>query len=153
MKYAIYIIIAVLAFIFLYFGVLNREQPQSGTTEQTRESADQQADWETRTDNQPPVTVKVTPVEFGKDFQTWKFRLVFDTHAGSLDDDLLQVATLGDDQGNPYRPTAWEGPGPGGHHREGVLVFEAINPTPSSVEFKIKNVGGIPERSFKWIIE
>ncbi len=106
--------------------------------------------WETKTDDQPPVTVKVTPVEFGNNVQTWKFQIVFDTHSGSLDEDLLRVAVLTDDNGNEYPPTAWEGTGPGGHHREGVLIFNAINPLSPSVELKIKGVGGIPERLFRW---
>lgn len=153
MKYVIYIIIGIFAVLLIYLGVLNREQPQSKTTEQTRESANTQADRETQADDQPPVAIKVTPVELGKNFQKWRFQLVLDTHAGSLDDDLLQVAALVDNKGNVYQPKAWEGPGPGGHHREGALIFEAINPMPSSVELKIKNVGGVPERSFKWNLE
>lgn len=112
--------------------------------------ANTQQKWETRTDAEPPVTVTVTPLEFGKDFQTWKFVLAFGTHSGSLDDDLMKTAILIDTSGNTYQPTAWEGAGPGGHHREGVLVFDAIYPTPASVTLKIKDVGGIPQRLFKW---
>jgi hypothetical protein len=85
--------------------------------------------------------------------KTWKFQVVFDTHSGSLDDDLLTVASIVDDRGNAYQPTVWEGPGSGGHHREGALTFEAINPVPSYLELKIKDVGGIPERSFRWVFE
>jgi len=106
--------------------------------------------WDTKTDEQPPVTVVLTPIELGKNIGTWKFAIVFDTHSGSLDDDMLAVATLVDDKGNTYRPTAWEGSDPGGHHREGVLVFTAIDPMPPYVELKIRNVGSVPERSFTW---
>lgn len=112
-----------------------------------------QNNWETKINDQPPVTIKVTPVKFGKDAQIWKFDIVFDTHSVELDQDLMQIATLVDDKENVYRPTAWEGAGPGGHHREGILVFDPINPFPQSVELKIKDVGGIPERSFKWNIQ
>ena len=112
-----------------------------------------QGNWLTKTDDQPPVTINVTPVEFGKDAKTWKFQLVFDTHSSSLDDDLLKMVSLWDNQGNSYQPIAWEGSGPGGHHREGALVFAAINPVPTNIELKIKNVGGIPERLFIWNTE
>ena len=99
------------------------------------------------------MTVKVTPVEFGQDAQTWKFRIVLDTHSGSLDDNLLRVAVLTDDKGKVYEPVAWEGAEPGGHHREGVLMFNAVQPMPESIEIKIKNVGGVPERSFAWSLK
>lgn len=62
--------------------------------------------WETKTDDRPPVTIKITPVEFGKEAETWKFQVVLDTHSESLDDDLLVVASLTDDRGNIYQPIA-----------------------------------------------
>lgn len=149
------IILALVFLLYYYFEVYQfRKQTSPPQNKQLEQSAGMaQKQWETKSDDQPPVTVKVTPVELGADRETWKFQIVFDTHSGSLDDDLLAVASLVDDKGNMYRSTVWEGPEPGGHHREGVLVFEAINPAPSYVELKIKNVGGIPERSFKWNLE
>jgi len=83
---------------------------------------------------------------------TLDFEIVLDTHSGVLDADLIGVSELVDDQGEIYRPIAWEGDGPEGHHRKGVLKFKPILPKPKSIELKIKNVGGIPERSFKWSI-
>lgn len=112
-----------------------------------------QGNWETKTDDRPPVTIKVTPVEFGKGAETWKFQVVFDTHSGSLDNDLLAAASLADDKGNVYRPVAWEGPGPGGHHREGVLRFTPLSPTPPTITLNIRDVGGIPERIFTWEVK
>lgn len=106
--------------------------------------------WETKTDTRPPISLTVTPVEFGRNANPWRFTIVFDAHSGSLDDDPLQMATLMDNRGNIYQPTAWEGPGPGGHHREGVLVFDAIRPTPTYAKLNIKNVGGIAVRTFRW---
>ena len=141
MKYLLYIVLVLAAIPFLYY--IGAFKP----------SGVQQKQWETKTDEQLPVTIKVTPIELGEDAKTWRFTIVLDTHSGSLDDDLLAVSSLLGDTGNTYKPTAWEGSGPGGHHREGVLVFEAINPTPTYVELKIKDVGGIPERSFKWNIK
>jgi hypothetical protein len=151
MKYLFYIIIILSVVGFLYFDVFNREHSPSTNDQQTEQPMSAiRNDRDTKMDNQPPVTVRVTPVEFGEGNDSWKFDIAFDAHSGSLDDDLLVAASLVDERGNAYRPIAWEGPGPGGHHRKGVLVFEAINPMPLSVELKIKNVGGVPERSFKW---
>ena len=111
-----------------------------------------QGSFEARTDEQGQVTIKVTPLAL--EGAEWKFGVVFDTHSVDLDDDPMQITVLSDNRGNEYKPLAWEGPGPGGHHREGVLVFEASpptgGPTPSSVELKIKNVGGVAERVFRW---
>ena len=157
MKYTRLIMIGV-AFAFLIYVIFaiyqnitkNSEQalplPVAGTSPQQ---------WETKTDERPPVAIKVTPIELGtgKGVQEWKFDIVFDTHSGRLDEDLMQIATLVDDKGNIYTPTAWDGAEPGGHHREGMLVFGPINQFPQSIELKIRDVGGIPERSFKWNIE
>lgn len=154
MKYLRFIMIG-LAFIFLIYVIFviyqnitkNSEQamplPTAGTSRQQ---------WETKTDDRPPVAIKVTPIELGtgKGVQEWKFYIAFDTHSGSLDQDVTQIATLVDGTGNIYEPIGWEGAGPGGHHREGVLVFGPINQFPQSIELKIRDAGGIPERSFKW---
>ena len=73
-----------------------------------------------------------------------------DTHSEELSEDLVAVSELLDDQGKAYKPTSWDGSPPGGHHRNGVLKFNPISPKPRSLELKIKNVGGVVERSFKW---
>lgn len=127
---------------------------RSETGQQTDQPANvAQNNWETKTDDRPPVTVKVTPAELGKDAGTWKFNIVFDTHSGSLDEDPREITTLIDEEGNAYQSLAWEGAGPGGHHREGVLVFAPISPLPQSTTLKIRNLGGIAERIFTWEIE
>ena len=154
MKYVLYIVILLaFALLIFYAGVSDRQTPQPIRELQTEQQNVPQGPWETKTDDQPPVTVTVTPLELGKDAQAWKFDIVLDTHTGSLDNDLLTAAVLIDDSGAAYQSTAWEGPGPGGHHREGVLVFDAINPAPEQVTRKIKDVGGVPERTFTWNIE
>lgn len=132
-------------FVFLIYIFFMQNTPIP--TNQTETSKQQ---WETKTDDQPPVTVKVTPVELGKDAQTWKFDIAFDTHSGSLDQDPIKVISLSDDKGNSYQPIIWEGSGPGGHHREGALIFNSIQPAPKYVELKIKDVSGIDERTFRW---
>lgn len=146
------IILASALLLYYYFGVYQPQKqallPQNEQPEQSINNAPKQ--WETKSDDQPPVVIEMTPVEFGQDAKTWRFTIVFDTHSGSLDQDPTKVISLSDDNGNTYQPIAWEGPGPGGHHREGTLIFNPIQPLPGYVELKIKDVGGIAERSFKW---
>jgi hypothetical protein len=108
--------------------------------------------YETKTDTQGSVTVDVTPQISAEDRQ-WRFAVVLDTHSVELDQDPLQIVVLVDDQGNIFKPTAWDGPGPGGHHREGSLIFDAIIPIPKYIELKVKDIGSIPVRSFKWNIQ
>ncbi|MDP3947441.1 MAG: hypothetical protein Q8Q41_01975, partial [bacterium] len=122
-----------IAVLILYFGVFNQQQPSDNQQIKQQASEVPRKQWETKTDEQPSVTIAVTPVEFGGDVKTWRFTVVLDTHLGSLDEDPTQIAMLMDDKGNTYQPTAWEGQGPGGHHREGVLVFNANNPVPAYV--------------------
>lgn len=147
-----FILPIVLIVIFLFYVAFSDNQKAQPRYDQETEQHPPEQ-WETKTDEQLPVTIAVTPIEFGKDAKTWKFDIVFTTHSGSLDDDPVKIAFLMDNTGNTYQPTLWEGPGPGGHHREGILVFDAITPAPAYIELKIKNVGGIPERLFKWDIK
>jgi len=154
MRYSLYIfiipVVLIAPFLFYSGAFGSRQKLPAERVEQPTQTGTATGQWETKTDDQPPVTIRVTPVELGKDAKTWKFQIVFDTHSGNLDDDVLVAATLANDKGNVYKSTAWEGPGPGGHHREGILIFNTINPLPPFVELKIKNVGGVTERSFKW---
>ncbi|OGZ09202.1 MAG: hypothetical protein A3D65_03505 [Candidatus Lloydbacteria bacterium RIFCSPHIGHO2_02_FULL_50_13] len=147
MKYIGYIlpVLIIALFAYLFFGMEQGTEnvDQSANTSRLKETA-----WEMKTDNQGGVTVKVTPLQLSG--TEWKFDIAFDTHSGSLDQDLMLIATLSGDEGVAYKPVAWEGAGPGGHHREGVLVFDAVNPMPSSVELKMKDIGGVSERSFEW---
>lgn len=58
-----------------------------------------------------------------------------------LSDDLAQSATVTTDDGRTFMPTGWRGAPPGGHHREGVLVFDAPAPLPSAMELRIDRPG------------
>src|SRR5262245_50124048 len=69
------------------------------------------------------VTVAVTPLALAPGAARWDFKVVLDTHSQDLSDDLVKSAVLLDGTGGRHAPTAWEGAGPGGHHREGVLKF------------------------------
>ena len=73
------------------------------------------------------VTITVTPqLRAG---ESPSFKVVLDTHSQDLRDDLLNSSVLVDSAGNRYAPTAWDGPAPGGHHREGILRFPPLSST------------------------
>lgn len=151
MKYLPYIIIGFAVIVGIYMVVSNRPDRIPETNSLSGTVVDSSAaEWETKTDDQPPVAVSVTPVALGKDAELWRFAVAFDTHSGSLDDDPVAVAELADDAGGVYKPLRWEGAGPGGHHREGVLIFNAVRPLPKFIELTIRNVGGIAGRLFRW---
>ncbi len=142
--------------IFSYFGSEKKNAKPQQTDNQSREQRVAETpseQWETKTDEQGQVVVVVTPVELGKDAKVWKFAIVLDTHSVDLNQDLIKVSLLFDDKGNVYQSTSWEGSLPGGHHREGTLMFDALQPTPPSIELKINGIGGVSERSFKWEIK
>ncbi len=153
MKYIRFILIAVVVvFLAYFFFVVNRDIGEDKTWNTGEQEQTKQSGFETKTNEQGQVTVKVTP-QISDSAGQLRFDVVFDTHSVELDQDLMQIAVLIDDQGKEHTPSVWEGTGPGGHHREGVLVFEEISPVLVYVELKIKDVGGVPERSFKWNIE
>lgn len=142
MKYTKFILVGLIVLGFALF-IASRDKSASNPLQGTEKSF-----FETRTSEQGQVTIKVTPEVLSGG--QGKFRIVFDTHSVDLNQDLVEIAVLTDGQGNTYTPTRWEGSGPGGHHREGILVFELINSSASYLELTIKNVGGVSERLFKW---
>lgn len=149
------VLILIVLIVGILFFVYNKKPEQRQTASVVQQLVDSQDNSEiqkfkTQTDEQQPVSISITPVELSADSQSWKFKISFDTHSGSLDDNPLEVVSLVDDTGKIYKPSLWNGPVPGGHHIEGELVFDAINPIPKFVDLKIKNVGGISERSFRW---
>lgn len=103
---------------------------------------------QTQTDRQGQVTVQVTPLALKAD--GWTFQVVFDTHSVTLDHDVTAVAALVGPDGREHKPLAWNGDPAGGHHRKGVLVFAPLDPMPSAVALKLRNIGPVPERSFSW---
>ena len=103
--------------------------------------------------SQSGVTVDVTPADLSAGAKRWDFKLVLDTHSQELNDDLIRTAVLLDPSANSYLPVAWEGAGPGAHHREGVLRFKPIVPRPASVELRIQRAGETTPRSFRWALQ
>lgn len=78
-----------------------------------------------------------------------KFEIAVDTHSGSLDFDLTKISFLEDNKGVKYSPLNWEGAGPGGHHRAGILSFPKLENKSKSVKLTIGDIPGQP-RIFEW---
>jgi hypothetical protein len=104
---------------------------------------------ETKSNAGGSVTVDVKPVALvvGEPIE---FDVAMNTHSVDLSDDMTKISLLRDDSGKEYAPTAWDGPGGGGHHREGSLKFAALIGKPKYVELVIKGLAKVPERVFKW---
>lgn len=86
------------------------------------------------------------------------FTIAMNTHSVELDTyDLRQRAVLRTDTGLEVQPVSWNAPA-GGHHRSGTLTFPATSAagTPvlgtntHTIELMIRDVAGVPERSFRW---
>jgi hypothetical protein len=93
------------------------------------------------------VTIKATPRALSGG--AWEFEIVFDTHTQQLKDELMKSAVLVAD-GKALAPAAWQGDPPGGHHRKGVLRFDAVTPRPKTMELTIARSGEPKARSFRW---
>jgi hypothetical protein len=97
------------------------------------------------------VTVKVTPLAL-KTGESPVFDIAMDTHSVDLSADMLKSVVLRDETGKEYAPLKWDGPGPGGHHREGKLTFAELTTSSKSLTLIVKNLASVPERRFKWDI-
>jgi len=139
----------VLGFFIVYFsGPVREVTPVVSKVDQPPNNSQK---WETKTDDQANVTVMITPLDLSPQSKEWKFDIGMNTHSVELDQDPMQITILVDDKENIYKPISWNGAPPGGHHREGVLIWKAIEPMPKSVEIKISSIGGVV-RSFTWQI-
>jgi len=98
--------------------------------------------------SQSGVTVKITPRSLTG--AEWEFEIAFDTHSQELRDDLLKAAVLVVDGGAPLTPIAWQGDGPGGHHRKGVVRFKPAVASPASVKLRLQRSGEAAPRVFLW---
>lgn len=102
-----------------------------------------------QTSNERGIKVTVTPQAIP---DAWDFEVTLESHTQSLNDDLTKSAVVIAD-GKQYQPVVWEGAPPGGHHRKGLLRFEAIVPQPRSVELQIRLAGDTSTRSFRWLLK
>ncbi len=131
----------------LYYVVSDRvnSPSSSGISTQIEQTTPQ-----TQTLTDDIVIYKVTPKNLAVSATTWDFDISLDTHTGSLDQDLVDIARLVDDKGDEYTATMWEGDPAGGHHREGILKFLPINPRPAFVELKIQTTSNVEKNSLRW---
>lgn len=104
-----------------------------------------------QSNNQSAVTVKVTPRNVQA--AVWEFDVVFDTHSQELKDDLLKNAVLVAADGTQVPPLSWQGDPPAGHHRKGVLRFNAVKPAPAKIELRINRPGEAQPRNFQWALK
>lgn len=146
------ITIFILGFILLYrnSAPIEPRMPISNEINQQNKS-DKTLD--AKIDEQNSITVIVTPIDISPQSQEWKFDVGMNTHSVELDQDLKQITVLIDENGKEYKPLRWEGAEAGGHHREGVLIFNSIKPMPKSIKLRIFGLGGDIERFFPWVLQ
>ena len=96
------------------------------------------------------VTVAVTPGNLDPDNGIWDFALAFETRGTRLNDELMDSVVLVGD-GRQAKPLAWEGAGPGGSHRAGVLKFVALKPRPKELELRLQRPGEKAPRVFRFV--
>ena len=100
----------------------------------------------TKTDDSGQVFVDAKPLKTeGKNLQ---FEITVTTHSVDLSEDLSSVSKLIVD-GLEATPIRWDGDPPGGHHREGTLLFEGNFINPKSVKLIIESIGG-EKKEFEW---
>jgi hypothetical protein len=80
------------------------------------------------------VTVSATPERI--DATGAELQLKLDTHTTPLNLDLPAAAHLSVG-GRDWPARTWNGPGPGGHHREGTLTFSAAGPAAGPVRLVV----------------
>lgn len=131
------------------FLVFYNPKPSSTPAQNNSDVSDSPQKWESKIDEQASVTVTATPSDLGIESKEWKFDIVMSTHSVELDQDMTKVAVLIDDNRKEYSPVGWEGAPAGGHHREGILTFNKITPTPKFVELRMAGIGGVV-RTFNW---
>ena len=76
------------------------------------------------------------------------FRIAMDTHSEELSADLASTSVLEVD-GLEWTAATWSGDPPGGHHREGQLIFEASGPAVGSAVLSIGGFSGPVKASWK----
>ncbi|HLF25579.1 MAG TPA: hypothetical protein VJG32_04535 [Anaerolineae bacterium] len=108
----------------------------------------------TQTKEAAAVTVKVTPLNLGDaSAATLDFQITLDTHSVDLGYDMTAITTLRSDAGEEVKPVKWDGPGGGGHHKEGVLSFPAIKVRGQALTLVLRGIADVAERTFEWNLD
>lgn len=115
----------------------------------TQVGSNSSATFKTETVEGGSVSVAVTPRSLGEGAPL-EFEIAMNTHSVDLSNDMLKSVVLRDDRGEEYKPTSWEGPAGGGHHRSGRIAFVALAAGARSVTLIVKNIAGVAERTFSW---
>jgi hypothetical protein len=100
-----------------------------------------------RTSSSAGVTITAKPRALSDG--AWEFEIALNTHSQDLKDDLAKSTTLVS-SGKTFTPASWQGDPPGGHHRKGVLKFNAVEPRPQEIELRMTRPGEPTPRSFRW---
>jgi Spy/CpxP family protein refolding chaperone len=115
----------------------------------------------TQTDMQGGVTVTATLLTLDKPRPDGKLavQIKLDMHSVDLDQyHLDKLATLRNTQGQEMQAVGLESLSGSGHHREGVLLFQAtdangrpvLSPEAKALTLIFRGIGGIAERAFRW---
>lgn len=120
--------------------------PQGGSSQVTSAAPT----FATQSNSEKAVEVDVTPRNLASGGPTLDFEVAFNTHSVDLGFDPAAISVLRDDEGHQYPAIAWEGSGPGGHHRSGILRFPVPDQATDFVEVVIHDVAGVPQRVFHW---
>lgn len=156
--------IIIIASIFLATGVFvyiiftpfssEKENKKEFLFEENSTSKQKVNTWEAQTDTRGAVEVSIQPENLSNDENIeWTFAVSFDTHSEEMNDDVVNISVLRDSSGKEYTPREWRGDPPGGHHREGILVFKSITPQPDSISIVMKRRGEESERRFTWDVK
>jgi hypothetical protein len=93
------------------------------------------------------VVVTVKPLQ--PSASHWDFDIALNTHTQELSDNLVQSASLVIGV-KTIGAVSWLGDPPGGHHRKGVLRFNAVEPQAREFELRIMRPGESAARVFRW---
>lgn len=146
--------ISVIMLVVIFTGCSSRFVPSSSASPPSSSGASfhEPVNGLVQSNTAGPVTIDVEWVR--ADSVSLIFNVAMNTHSVDLDGyDLGELAVLRDDVGNEYQPVSWDS-APGGHHRQGRLIF----PLPASmgqgqvkyVEIVIEDVADIEEMVLRW---
>ncbi len=109
------------------------------------------AEGATQTSGVGPVTVAVTPLPPAAAGEPLRLKVVLDTHSVDLDGVAFERVVGVRSAGGPVAAPQVESTKGSGHHREAILVVPpTVAAGSTALEVVVKDVGGVPERIFRW---